>query len=192
MKIKSTVRRETTVQRREFLETTAAVGAIGLTGAAAATSSPDAYQFRLGMYLPKIDLPFDESLATARRMIARYVWFNRLKDESAVASMTDAQAERVAAADLEIFVLNAGTPFKKIHLADLDAKTLSGHPEFQQDLKALVRSMQIAALIGVRTVGSLTFAWPGECSAGKPTWKPTGGFGRFRWLSNSRKSTTWT
>jgi hypothetical protein len=36
--------------------------------------------------------------------------------------------------------------------------------------------MQIALDLGIDTVGTFTFAWPGEYSAGKPTWP-------MRWLT---------
>ena len=38
------------------------------------------YQFKLGMFLPELDLPAEEALGTARRMGAEYVWFSRLKE----------------------------------------------------------------------------------------------------------------
>ncbi len=40
----------------------------------------------------------------------------------------------------------------------------------------MVRSMQIAARLGVGAVGVFTYAWPGEYSAAKPTWP-------MRWLT---------
>ena len=176
------------MQRREFLktlETTAVAGTAGVLAstpkiAQAEAGENDRYAFKLGMYLPELDLPFDQSLATAREIGAKYVWFNRVKDEPEIASMTDIQAEqiakRVTSHDLEIFLLNAGNPFKQIHLAELDLNTLPDHPAFQRDFQALVRSMQIASRIGVRAVGSFTFAWPGEYTAGKPTWP-------MRWMT---------
>ena len=177
------------MQRRDFLrsvESTALVGAAGALAAgsrravAAADVQTDRYEFKLGMYLPELGMPFDQSLETARGLGARYVWFNRLSDQSEIASLTDRQAERiakqVASHDLEIFLLNAGNPFKKIHLAELELTTMADHAAFRTDFQALVRSMQLAARIGVSTVGSFTFAWPGEYSAGKPTWP-------MRWMT---------
>ena len=173
------------MQRREFLktiETTTVASVVAATSKkpVAQGAVDDRYEFKLGMYLPELDLPFDESLATACEIGAKHVWFNRMKDEPDIASMTDVQAERmakrVASHDLDIFLLNVGNPFKQIHLAELNLNTLADHPAFQRDLKALVRSMQIAARIGVRTVGCFTFAWPGEYTAGKPTWP-------MRWMT---------
>ena len=173
------------MQRRDFfrtVETSAVVGTGTLlaaqAGRAAAPAAPP--PFKIGMYLPELGLPFDPALATAARLGAKYIWFNRVPDEPEIADLTDARArqiaDRVAAQGLEIFLLNAGNPFKKIHLTDLDLKTMTDHPEFRRDLQNLERSMQIAAEIGVKTVGSFTFAWPGEYSAGKPTWP-------MRWLT---------
>ena len=36
------------------------------------------HRFKLGMYLPELGLPFDDSLAKAREIGADYVWFNTL------------------------------------------------------------------------------------------------------------------
>ena len=85
-------------------------------------------------------------------------------------------AQRVERQGVEIFLLNAGNPFKHIHLTDLDLKTMSDHQGFKKDFNHLVRSMQIASRIGVGAVGAFTFAWPGEYSSGKPTWP-------MRWLT---------
>jgi len=176
------------MQRREFLRTvevsTVATAAGVLAGQSAeagtrvAAEKPNA--FRLGIYLPELGLPLDESLEVARQVGSKHVWFSRITGEPDVASWSDARAAKVAAQvkthDLDIFLLNAGNPFKKIHLAELDYKTLASHPAFRRDLAALVRSMQIAAHIGVSAVGSFTFAWPGEYTAGKPTWP-------MRWMT---------
>jgi sugar phosphate isomerase/epimerase len=138
------------------------------------------YRFKLGMYLPELGLPFDQELAKAKEIGAEYIWFNRLLNEPEIAEMSDAEADRMAARvarhDLKIFLLNAGNPFKKIHLTDLKLKTMSDHPAFRQDFNNLVRSMQIATRIGVSTVGTFSFAWPGEYTAGRPTWP-------MRWLT---------
>jgi sugar phosphate isomerase/epimerase len=126
------------------------------------------------MYLGELDLPFDESLAKAREIGAESVWFNVLKGETPIGKMTDAEAdrmaERVARHGLTIFLFNAGNPFKEIHLTEFSLQTIDEHPRFREQLADLTRSMEIARRIGVRTVGSFSFAWPGEYSAGKPTW----------------------
>ncbi|MBI3682676.1 MAG: sugar phosphate isomerase/epimerase [Acidobacteria bacterium] len=159
------------MRRREFL-----AAAIGCTVASGAAE----YRFKLGLYLPELDLPFDQALDTANEIGAKYVWFNQLKGETPVSAMTDAEAdrmaERVARRGLEICVLNAGNPFKEIHLADLELKTLADHPLFGAQFHDLTRSMQIARRLGIRAVGAFTFAWPGEYSAGKPTWP-------MRWMT---------
>ena len=146
----------------------------------AGESGMNDYQFKLGMYLPELGLPFDEALATAKQIGAGGVWFNGIPNEPEIAQMSDAQAdsmaERVARHNLDIFLLNAGNPFKRIHLTDFDLKTMADHPAFRSDFDNLVRSMRIAKRIGVPAVGSFTFAWPGEYTAGKPTWP-------MRWLT---------
>ena len=161
------------MHRREFLAAT-------LLGSAAGAATPTEYRFKLCMYLPELDLPFEEALDKAKEIGAKYVWFNHLKGERPVAEMSDAEAdrmaERVAKRGLEIFLLNAGNPFKEIHLADLELTTLADHPAFRKQFRDLTRSMQIARRLGISAVGSFTFAWPGEYSAGKPTWP-------MRWLT---------
>ena len=187
------------MKRREFLTTIEraglgmAAGALMTAGAgqARAASAPGrpsgstekaatGHRFRLAMYIPELRLPFDEELAAAKEIGVDYVWFNRLLNETEIARMSDADADRMAQRverqGLEIFLLNAGNPFKHVHLTDLDLKTMADHQGFKNDFKHLVRSMQIASRIGVGAVGAFTFAWPGEYSAGKPTWP-------MRWLT---------
>lgn len=139
------------------------------------------YNFKLGMYLPELGLPFDEALAKAKEIGVDYVWFNRLgEDEPPLSQLSDAEVdhmgERVARHGLEIFLLNLGNPFKQIHLTDLELDSMMDQPAFRQDLDDLIRSIQIAARLGIGAVGVFTFAWPGEYTAGKPTWP-------MRWLT---------
>jgi len=139
------------------------------------------HHFTLGMYLPELGLPFDASLAKAKEIGVDSVWFNHLGDtDPPIGEMDDADidrmAERVARHGLEIFLINVGNPFKQIHLAELDLDTMEEHPAFRRDMDDLVRSMQIAARLGIKAVGAFSFAWPGEYSAGKPTWP-------MRWLT---------
>ena len=147
---------------------------------ASAKRAHDAYRFKLGMYLPELQLPFDEALAKAKDIGVESVWFNRLHQEAKVAELSDADADRMAQRvqrhGLEIFLLSAGNTFKGIHLTELDKDKPTSNERFQQHLKGLVRCMEIASRIGVSAVGSFTFAWPGEYSAGKPTWP-------MRWLT---------
>ena len=138
------------------------------------------YHFKLGMYLPELRLPFDEALAKAKEIGAEYIWFNHLPDEPSIAEMSDAEVERmgerVARHGLKIFLIGVGSPFKQIHLTDLSLETMADHPVFRKELNDLVRSMRMAARLGVSAVNAFTFAWPGEYSAGKPTWP-------MRWLT---------
>ena len=139
------------------------------------------HRFKIGMYLPELAMPFDESLAKAKEIGVEGVWFNTLGsdgppmrdiDDAAV----DRMGEQVAGHGLEIFVINVGNPFKMIHLNDLDLDSIEDHPDFRQEMDDLVRSMQMAARLGIRAVNAFTFAWPGEYSAAKPTWP-------MRWLT---------
>lgn len=136
--------------------------------------------FRLAIFLPELDLPFEEALATAREIGGDYVWFSRLQDQGPLATMTDAEVdhlgERIAAHGLKLLVVAAGNPFKEVHLTDLPLQGLESHPLFQHDLQDLVRSMQIARRLGVGAAFTHAFAWPGEYTANKPTWP-------MRWLT---------
>ena len=140
------------------------------------------YRFKLGMWMPELALPFEQSLATAKDIGAEYVWFNRLErpEEIPIAALSDAEIDRmgaqVAGHGLKLHMISAGNPFKQVHLADLDLATMQDHPEFRHDFDALVRSMQIAVQLGVGAVCAHTFAWPGEYTAAKPTWP-------MRWLT---------
>ena len=138
------------------------------------------YRFKLGMFLPELGLPFDEGLARAKEIGADSVWFTSIADEPPIAEMSDADAGRMAARvakhGLELHVIAAGAPFKQLHLADLDLDTMPDDPAFRKEFDDLVRSMQIAVHLGIKTVNTFTFAWPGEYGAGKPTWP-------MRWLT---------
>ena len=136
--------------------------------------------FKLGMYLPELRLPFDEALAKAKEIGAEYVWFNHLSDETPISQMSDDEVDhmgkRVSQHGLKIFLIGAGNPFKTIHLTDLSLETMTDHPAFRKELNDLIRSMQIASRLEVSTVNAFSFAWPGEYTAGKPTWP-------MRWLT---------
>lgn len=136
--------------------------------------------FRLGLYLPELRLPFDAALTTAKALGVEYVWFNRVPNEPEIAAMTDGEVDRLAAQvdrhGLRMLVVQAGNPFKQIHLTDLSLETMRDHPAFRAQFADLTRSMQIAARLGVGAVCAFTFAWPGEYTAGKPTWP-------MRWLT---------
>ncbi len=157
------------MNRRQFL-----AGAALASAAAANAAGQTSHPWKIGMYLGELDLPFDDSLDQARELGVKYVWFNSLKGEREIAAMTEAEAdrmvERVTRRGMEIFVLNAGNPFKGIHLEELDLKTLPDQPAFRKELGDLTRSMEIAARHKLPAVGAFTFAWPGEYTAGKPTW----------------------
>ena len=132
------------------------------------------------MFLNELRLPFDESLATAKDIGAEYVWFSRVPDEPEVADMSDAEidrvAEKVAEHGLELLLISATSPFKQVHLTDIDADSPGSNEEYARDLRELVRSMEIAARLGVGSVLSYAFAWPGEYTAEKPTWP-------MRWMT---------
>ena len=144
-------------------------------------SSKAEYRFKIGMRLMELGLDsFDEMLATARDIGVESVWFNRLPGVPRVAEMTDGKWDEVAAQvdryGLKISVISPEVPFKKLHLTELGLETFQDHPVYREHLGDTIRTMQIAARLGIGAVNLHSFAWPGEYSAGKPTWP-------MRWLT---------
>ena len=138
------------------------------------------YRFKLGMFLNELRLPLDEALATAKDIGVEYVWFSRIPGGPEIADMSDRQvdelAEKVEKNGLSLFLISASSPFKGIHLTEMDADSPAANESYREDLDALVRSMEIAKRVGVDSVSAYSFAWPGEYSAGKPTWP-------MRWMT---------
>lgn len=137
------------------------------------------YRFKIGMFLQMTGLPFDQELALAEELGAKYGWFTDL-DWAIGGEVTDASVdklgERAARHGVELFMLGTGGAFGHIHLADLELETLQDHPEFRKDFNLLTQSMRAANRLGADSVLAYTFAWPGEYSAGKPTWP-------MRWMT---------
>lgn len=138
------------------------------------------YKFKTAMFLNELRMPLEEALKTAQDIGVEYVWFTSLSDRPAVSEMSDVEVDeigaKVAAHGLKLLMVSAASPFKFIHLTDVGVETLSGHPEFQKDFDALVRSMEIASRLSVDAVSAYSFAWPGEYTSQKPTWP-------MRWLT---------
>ena len=138
------------------------------------------YQFKPGMFLNELRMPFDDALATAKDIGVEYVWFDHLLDEAELADMTDAQiddmAGRVERHGLKISLIAPRSPFKQIHLTDMSTDSAEDNPVFREQLADLTRTMEIAARLNIGTVLAYTFAWPGEYTADKPTWP-------MRWMT---------
>ncbi len=137
------------------------------------------YRFKIGMDLQMTGLPFDEALALAEELGAAYGWFGDLHwaiDGGITDAAIDGIGKRVAQHGVKLFMIGAGGAFSKLHLADLELERLQDHPEFRTDFNHLIETMLAANQLGVDSVLAYTFAWPGEYSAGKPTWP-------MRWLT---------
>ena len=52
---------------------------------------------RLGIWLDELVMPFDEGLAVVKELGVDYVWFAELKDETPIGTMSDAEADAMAA-----------------------------------------------------------------------------------------------
>ena len=136
------------------------------------------YQFKLGMDLQMTGLPLQKALALAEELGAKYGWFGDL--HWAVNEVTNATidgiGELASRHGVKLFLIGAGGAFSKIHLTDLEIEKITEQPIFQQDFNRLIQTMQAAKRLGVDSVLVYSFAWPGEYSAGKPTWP-------MRWLT---------
>ena len=130
--------------------------------------------FKLGMFINELRLPLPEALDVAADLGVDYVWFSSLLDRPPVAELTDTELDEidgmVRARGLQHMIVSAGAPFKHIDLVALEADSLAADEAFARDLAELVRSMEIANRWGVGAVSAYSFAWPGEYTAGKPTW----------------------
>ena len=146
-------------------------------------SNGNDYKFKLGIYLPELQLPFEESLAAAKEIGAEYVWFGKLPQGSGlpetIPDLTIPQAEelsqRIENTGLKISLIGPESPFKQIDLTELEYEDIKGHPVFRKELDDLVRTMEIASVLGIGAVNAHAFTWPGEY-LGKPTWA-------MRWLT---------
>ena len=123
-------------------------------------------------------LPLQKALALAEELGAKYGWFGDL--HWAVNEVTNATidgiGELASRHGVKLFLIGAGGAFSKIHLTDLEIEKITEQPIFQQDFNRLIQTMQAAKRLGVDSVLVYSFAWPGEYSAGKPTWP-------MRWLT---------
>ena len=132
------------------------------------------YTFKIGMYLGELKVPLEEALDVAAELEVRYIWYSEQAFGKPFLEMTDSEVDAAGSLftqrGMTLFLLAPGNCFKQVHLADLDLETMEQHPEFCADMRQLDRQMEVAAQLGVPAVNSFTFAWPGEYTAGKPTW----------------------
>ena len=137
------------------------------------------YRFKVGMDLQMTGLPYVEALALAEELGAKYGWFGFLDwaiDGEITDAAVDEMGEQAAQHGVELFMIGAAGSFSKLHLEDIELETMQDHPEFKADFNHLIQTMGVANRLGVGSVLSYTFAWPGEYSAQKPTWP-------MRWLT---------
>ena len=84
------------------------------------------HQFKIGMYLPELGLPFDEVLGDGQTdwgggRLVQHAWRGRpARCASWMTRRSIAWPRRSAGHGLEIFLINVGSPFKQIHLTDLE------------------------------------------------------------------------
>ena len=94
------------------------------------------YEFKMGMYLGELQQPFEESLATARDIGAKYVWCGNYSQHRMICELADDEIDKVvalvAAHDLEIFLLDSGGLLKSVHLAELQAGKMLEHEQFKR------------------------------------------------------------
>lgn len=133
-----------------------------------------AHPFKLAMFLNELQLPLEDGLDAAKDMGVEYVWFTDLLNRPPIAELSDAEVDDIGAAvssrGLEHMKISAGSPFKFFDLTSASIEDMSRSEEFRADMRAVIRSMEIANRLGVGAVSVYSFAWPGEYTADKPTW----------------------
>ncbi len=143
------------------------------------------HNFKLSMFLTEPQLPFEEALDLAAELGIRYLWYmcngevSGRSEEKALVDMSGAEIDEMQAKaqsrNLEFFLLLNRPHFKGIHLTELGLDDMEKHPTFKRDFDELVRTMEIAAHLGVPVVNTFSFLWPGEL-AGKQIWP-------MRWMT---------
>ena len=137
-------------------------------------SDASKYEFKLGMYLSEMHLPFEESLAKARELGAQYAWCGDYTRGVRISELPDAEIDEVVkmvdSYGLRLLFLDGGALCKQVHLAELESGKMLDHAQFAEHFGKLQRSMAVSARCGVGAVACSSFAWPEEYTAGKPTW----------------------
>ena len=154
----------------------AKTGSAAPQAAAGGRTAP--YRFKLAMWIDELrdadELTLEQELEVAREIGIEHVWFQSVPGVAPIPEMSDAEVDRVgerlARYGRKLFMLSGWIPFHNLPLLDLDVKTMTRHPGFLKEFKAVVRSMQIAARLGAPAVLSYSFVWPGERGYGGPTW----------------------
>lgn len=138
------------------------------------------YTFNLAMFTSELQLPYEQAFPIAKEIGADRLWYSPAPSDPPFEAMTDADIDRIrSCADknqTEIFLICGGRKFKKVHLCDLDLNRMAEHPEFLEAREELTAAMRMAARLKTPAVATFTFAWPGEYTAGKPTWP-------MRWMT---------
>ena len=132
------------------------------------------YEFKLGMFLSELQQPFEESLDTARKLGAQYVWCGNYPGDRRLFDLSDAEidaaAETVRSRGLDFLFMDSGGLFKQVHLAELEMGKMLEHAQFSEHFTSLTRLMEVSSRVRVGAVACSSFAWPEEYTAGKPTW----------------------
>ena len=138
------------------------------------------YTFKLAMFTTELSLPYDQAFPKAKEIGADRLWYAPSAGDLPFEAMTDVDMDRIGECaeqhQTDIFLLCGGRKFKKVHLCDLDLDHIAEHPEFQEAREELTAAMKMAARLKIPAVATFTFAWPGEYTAGKPTWP-------MRWMT---------
>ncbi|MBM3935398.1 MAG: sugar phosphate isomerase/epimerase [SAR202 cluster bacterium] len=128
----------------------------------------------LVMLLDELKMPFGDAIAAARSLGAEYVWFHDGPGKKSLPQMSgtevDAIGESLERASLKLLVARAASAFKSVHAIDIDPSRVMDNSAYRRDYEDVVRAMEAARRLGVPAVCVFSFAWPGEYTAGKPTW----------------------
>ena len=107
------------------------------------------YRFKLAMWIDELrdrdELTLEQELEVARDIGIEHVWFHHVPGETPIPEMSDAEVdrmgERVARYGRKLLMISAWIPFHNLPLLDLDVKTMTRHPGFLKEFKAVVRAM---------------------------------------------------
>ena len=127
----------------------AKTGSAGTQAPSGGRAAP--YRFKLAMWIDELrdrdELTLEQELEVARDIGIEHVWFHHVPGETPIPEMSGAEVdrmgERVARYGRKLFMIIAWIPFHKLPLLDLDVKTMTRHPGFLKEFKAVVRAMHI-------------------------------------------------
>ena len=132
------------------------------------------YAFKMGMFFDETGLPFEEAARLAQELGARYAEYFLPPDQ--LTEQHAAHCRRIlddAGLQTHAMGSRSPSPFKQIHIDQIELADLATHAEFTYHLDLVRRSMEFAKVVGSPNVLVSGFSWPGEFHGDtrvSPTW----------------------